>query len=108
MNTLVVWLIALGTGIASLLASQSLMHYFQLESYQFPGYFRTLKRNLLRSVLPGVLMTAYLLLLLLIHRSIDRFIDQGSVLRVLLALAAVALSVVGGWWCSSVLQVKKA
>ena len=108
MNTVVVWLIAFGTGIASLLASQSLMHYFQLESYQFPGYFRTLKRNLLRSVLPGVLMTAYLLLLLLIHRSIDRFIDQGSVLRVLLALAAVALSVVGGWWCRSVLQVKKA
>lgn len=108
MNTVVVWLIAFGTGIASLLASQSLMHYFQLESYQFPGYFRTLKRNLLRSVLPGVLMTAYLLLLLLIHRSIDRFIDQGSVLRVLLALAAVTLSVVGGWWCRSVLQVKKA
>ena len=108
MNTVVVWLIAFGTGIASLLASQSLMHYFQLESYQFPGYFRTLKRNLLRSVLPGVLMTAYLLLLLLIHRSIDRFIDQGSVLRLLLALAAVVLSVVGGWWCRSVLQVKKA
>ena len=43
MNTLVVWLLALGVGVSSLVASRSLMHYFQLESYQFAGYFRTLK-----------------------------------------------------------------
>lgn len=108
MNTLVVWLISLGVGVSSLVAGRSLMHYFQLESYQFPGYFRTLRRNFLRTVLPGLLMTAYLLLLLLIHRSIDRFLPEGSALRVLVALAADALAVLGGWWCRSILRVKKA
>ncbi len=108
MNTLVVWLIACGVGVSSLMAGRSLMHYFQLESYQFPGYFRTLKRNLMRAILPGLIMTAYLMLLLLIHRSIDRFIAEGSALRILVALAADALAVIGGWWCRSLMQVKKA
>ncbi len=108
MNTLVVWLVALGVGVSSLLASRSLMHYFQLESYQFPGYFRTLKRNLLRAVLPGAIMTAYLMLLLLIHRSIDRTLDEGSVLRLLVALVTVALAMLGGNWCRGLMQVKKA
>ena len=72
MNTLVVWLISLGVGVASLLAGRVLLHYFQLESYQFPGYFRTVKRNLVRAVLPGLIMAVYLTLLLLIHRSVDR------------------------------------
>ena len=58
MNTLVVWLIALGVGVSSLLASRVLMHYFQLESYQFPGYFRTIRRNFVRAVTPGAIMTA--------------------------------------------------
>ena len=108
MNTLVVWLIALGVGIASLLAGRVLLHYFQLESYQFPGYFRTVKRNLVRAVLPGLIMAVYLTLLLLIHRSVDRMLAEDSFLRVLVALAAVALSILGGWWCRSLLQVKKA
>lgn len=45
-------------GAASLVACRSLIHYFQLESYQFPGYFRTLRRNWLRALLPGTLLTA--------------------------------------------------
>lgn len=108
MNTLVVWLIALGVGVSSLLASRSLMHYFQLESYQFPGYFRTIKRNLGRAVIPGAIMTVYLMLLLLIHRSIDRTLHEGNILCLLVALATVALAILGGWWCQSILQVKKA
>ena len=46
--------------IGCLLAGKLLIHYFQLESYQFPGYFRTLRRNLLKSVLPGFCMTLLL------------------------------------------------
>ncbi len=42
--------------LSCVLASRTLFHYFQLESYQFPGYFRTLKRNLLKSILPGLLL----------------------------------------------------
>ncbi len=108
MNTVVVWLIAFGVGAASLLASRSLMHYFQLESYQFPGYFRTLKRNLRRAVMPGLIMTAYLLLLLLIHRSVDRTLGEESPLRLLVAVVTIALAILGGWWCRGLLQVRKA
>ncbi len=55
--------------LCCLFASRTLLHYFQLESYQFPGYFRTLKRNCKHSLLPGVAATfglvglAYLLAL---------------------------------------------
>ena len=53
--------VLLYAGIAAgcLLAGRILIHYFQLESYQFPGYFRTLQRNILKAVMPGVLMTAF-------------------------------------------------
>ena len=108
MNTLVIWLISLGVGVSSLLASRVLLHYFQLESYQFPGYFRTVKRNFLRAVTPGVLMTVYLTLLLLIHRSVDRRLHDGSIVCLFVALATVVLALLGGWWCRSLLQVKKA
>ncbi len=108
MNTIVVWLIAIAVGVSSLLAGRSLMHYFQLESYQFPGYLRTLRRNLGRALLPGLIMTVYLTLLLLIHRSIDRFLAESSLLRIPVAIAALALAVLGGMWCRSIMQVKKA
>ena len=108
MNTLVMWLIALGVALSSLTASRSLMHYFQLESYQFPGYFRTLKRNFLRAIVPGLVLTVYLTLLLLIHRSVDRVLAEGSVLRVLVALCAVVLACVGGWWVRGLMQAHKA
>ena len=49
-----------------LLAAKILIHYFQLESYQHPGYFRTLKRNFRKAVLPGVIMTVVWLLSLII------------------------------------------
>ena len=44
-----------GLAAGCLLAGRLLIHYFQLESYQFPGYFRTLKRNLPKALLPGLL-----------------------------------------------------
>ena len=40
-----------------LLSARILIHYFQLESYQFPGYFRTVRRNLEKAILPGLIMT---------------------------------------------------
>ena len=50
-----IWSVILCAGIAagSLLAGRMLFHYFQLESYQFPGYFRTVRRKLLKALLPG-------------------------------------------------------
>ena len=39
-----------------LFAARQLIHYFQLESYQHPGYFRTIRRNFIRAILPGMIM----------------------------------------------------
>ena len=50
------WMATLGMVLAMVLAGRSLVHFFQLESYQFPGYFRTLRRNLRRAVLPGFIL----------------------------------------------------
>jgi len=58
------WLLILLPVICCLFASRTLMHYFQLESYQFPGYFRTLKRNWKHSLLPGVCAAAGVLVLI--------------------------------------------
>ena len=44
-----------GLAAGCLLAGRILIHYFQLESYQFPGYFRTIRRNFPKAVLPGIL-----------------------------------------------------
>ena len=48
-------------------AAKGIIHYFQLESYQFPGYYHTLNRNPVHSYLPGVcaaVASALLILLL--------------------------------------------
>ena len=62
--TLVRWLTLLVPVVCCLFASRGLLHYFQLESYQFPGFFRTLKRNRIHSLLPGLCSAAASLFLL--------------------------------------------
>ena len=57
---------ALACAVGCLAASRGLIHFFQLESYQFPGYYRTVKRNLVRCILPGVMLAAYGLFMCLI------------------------------------------
>jgi len=44
----------LPTVLCAFFSSRTLLHYFQLESYQFPGYFRTIKRNWRHGLLPGL------------------------------------------------------
>ena len=56
---------ALAAALACVLAARGLIHYFQLESYQFPGYFRTLKRNWKNAIAPGA---ALCLVMLALHR----------------------------------------
>lgn len=87
------WLLILLPVICCVFASRTLLHYFQLESYQFPGYFRTLKRNPKHSLLPGVCAALAVLVLsllgawLLMPRSL---IAQGVLALVLLAFGAAA------------------
>lgn len=66
-STVLEWFLILASVLCCLFASRTLLHYFQLESYQFPGYFRTLKRNWKHSFLPGVCAAAAVGLLCLIN-----------------------------------------
>ena len=49
---------ALGMAVCLPLSGWRLLHYFQLESYQLPGYVRSLKRNVQKTLMPGVVMAA--------------------------------------------------
>ena len=52
--------IVLSFTFAAVCASRRLMHYFQLESYQFQGYFKTVLRQWKKAILPYALATALL------------------------------------------------
>ncbi len=65
------------------LSGWRLLHYFQLESYQLPGFFRSIRRNAKKTLLPGLAMAAVGVLALVLRLS--------AVLR--MALAAL----MAGW-----------
>lgn len=51
------WVLAAAPVLCTFFASKGALHFFQLESYQFPGYFHTLRRNKVRALLPGLIAT---------------------------------------------------
>ena len=58
------FLLCFGISLGCVLSARILIHYFQLESYQFPGYFRTVRRNLKKAMSPGIFMAVILAVLL--------------------------------------------
>lgn len=82
----------------ALLASRTLLHSFQLESYQFPGYRKTVLRTWKRTVLPGVILWAAVTLLTLAAMLTGQ--------EWLTALVLSAASVTGGYLVF--MQAKKA
>ncbi len=44
--------------VCSVLSGWRLLHYFQLESYQLPGYWRSVRRNAVRAAMPPVAVAA--------------------------------------------------
>ena len=84
-------LLILGIVIGCLLAGKILIHYFQLESYQFPGYFRTLRRNLLKAVLPGFCMMVLLIVTVLLS------IAASPVISWVHYVFDSAILIAGGW-----------
>jgi UDP-N-acetylmuramoyl-tripeptide--D-alanyl-D-alanine ligase len=95
-------LLILGLVIGCLLAGRILIHYFQLESYQFPGYFRTLRRNLLKAVLPGFCMTILLIVTTLLSVAI-----RPEVTWVHYAIDTAVL-IAGGWFIGRSFSEKNA
>ena len=55
-------LMLLGEALAMTLAARVLLHFFQLESYQFQGYFRTVRRQWRKALQPGAVLAAVFLL----------------------------------------------
>ncbi len=85
-----------------LFAGKILIHYFQLESYQFPGYFRTIRRNFWKAVLPGILMTLLFAVSFILFSVL--FAEFSWYHYLLLALIMVS----GGWITGKACAEKKA
>ena len=49
---------AVGLGCASAAAGRRVLHYLQLESYQLPGYVKSVRRNAMRALIPPIAMAA--------------------------------------------------
>ena len=98
------WILALVPVVCALLASRGILHFFQLESYQFPGYFRTLKRNKRRAFLPGLCVTAVAALLYgassLFLRSSPLWVSVG------LSMVLLVLAGAGGYWIAQAFAMK--
>lgn len=91
--------------IVSLLAARGIVHLFQLESYQFPGFFRSLKRNPVQALAPGVSAAAASFLLFAVYQ---RFLTQGSGLTAFILLNVVffALAAAAGLFIARILKLR--
>ena len=81
--------------IASLIGAHGLYHFFQLESYQFPGYFKAIRRNWITTWLPGLTITVVSLAM---FYGYDRIFASGvpAWLKIGFALLLLPLSVLLG------------
>ena len=77
---------------ACLLAGRLLIHDFQLESYQFPGYFRALRRKALKALMPGLCLALFWL-----GTMAALCFAVPANLRFWLTLAEIVLLVAAGW-----------
>ncbi|MBR6030026.1 MAG: UDP-N-acetylmuramoyl-tripeptide--D-alanyl-D-alanine ligase [Clostridia bacterium] len=97
-----------GVAAGCVLASRTLTHYFQLESYQFQGYFRALKRSWKRLGRNGLVLAAPLiplaLLCGLISGSAGRFLSgwpaANTWVCLILGLTTAGLGWALRWWDS--------
>ena len=97
-------LLCLGIAAGCVLAGRILLHYFQLESYQFPGYFRTIRRNLLKALLPGFCMT----ILLIASLTVISLLMPGGTGSVILCLIEALIMTAGGFVTGRLFSEKKA
>jgi len=100
------WLLPLIPVLMSLFAAKGVYHLFQLESYQFPGYFRSIRRNRVHAWLPGLCVVVASVALYYLYD----LITAGAVnwLTVPMAIAMLLLSCLIGWALNQTLSEKKA
>lgn len=105
--TIARWLLLLTPVCCSLFAAKGLLHYFQLESYQFPGYFRTLQRNKAHAWLPGLCVTVACLLLFYLF-DLLAVQQAGSAIAFFAQVVILPLAALAGWLIAKSLTVQKA
>jgi len=92
--------------IVSLLSVRGIFHLFQLESYQFPGYFRALKRNPKQAWLPGLYAAVASLVLLASYWKLVRTV-QSTVIGILLLVVFLLIAVAAGLGIARIMRVQK-
>ena len=106
MQILYGWLAVAAVTLCGILSAETLVHWFQLESYQFPGYFKTLKRNAVRAILPGLIGGAVMGVLWIV---LDNAVRESNAM--LLFLAGLAMLIAGagmGFLLRKTLKLRKA
>ena len=85
---------ALAVAIGSLLLSRRLLHYFQLESYQFHGFFKTLNRQAGHALFPGLVFGICVFIILFLGALIPASPDSAgyAVLNIIISLILIAIS----------------
>lgn len=92
--------------IVSLLAARSIFHLFQLESYQLPGYFRSIRRNPAQAWTPGLYSAvASFVLLTALWQSLS--IIQSAAVHIVILAVLVLFSIAAGLWIARMLKTKK-
>lgn len=97
------WISALGLMAGLILASRRLMHYFQLESYQFQGYMKTVRRQWKKALAPCWGLAAGFGALGWIAQGIGGGEAAGSTLALIVSLLLAVAYALGGWLMRKIL-----
>ena len=91
-------LIVLAAVVSSLLAARKSIHYFQLESYQFRGYWKTLARQWEKAFEPCLLLSAAVLVAAVLLSALSGLIpEDGSIWMTLMGLVLAAGVFLSAW-----------
>ena len=96
-NFIIYCIQGLGMGAGLVLAARRLTHYFQLESYQFHGYFQTIRRQFKRAVTPCFLLSGCYLALFLVWALITAPAKGETVFHLAATAVVTPLYVLAGW-----------
>lgn len=93
--------------LVSLPAAMNVYHLFQLESYQFPGYFRSVRRNPAQAWTPGLYSAVVSLAWLSVFWRLSGAV-QNTVVKVVILAAFLLFAAASGLLAARLLRTQKA